>query len=127
MHIHMRPKTQYWSAHISIAIKKFKFVSYSFSFCHLGVPHNRVILHRHMLQLHKTSNLFTSYKDHKEARARKQCNISFMYNQHKGANQPSLETPLFAVPAGLAHVSARAGNVTAGKGDFCELWKCSKT
>jgi len=78
-----------------------------------------------MLQLHKTNNLFTSYKDHKEARACKQCNISFMYNQWKWGNRPSLETPLFKVPAGLAQLSARTGNVTAGKEDFCELWKCS--
>lgn len=66
-----------------------------------------------MLRLHKTNNLFTNYKDHKEAGEQKNCNISFMHNQHKGGNKSSVETPLFEVPAGfmflMAQVSLAAG------------------
>lgn len=102
-------------------------ISYSFSLCHLGVPDNRVILCCHMLQLHKTNNLCTNYKDHKEAGEHKNCNISFTCNQHKGGNRPSVETPFHTIPAGFVYLSARAGNVTAGEGDFYELWKCSRT
>lgn len=86
-----------------------------------------VILCCHMLQLHKTNNLCTNYKDHKEAGEHKNCNISFTCNQHKGGNRPSVETPFHTIPAGFVYLSVRAGNVTAGEGDFYELWKCSRT
>lgn len=91
-------------------------ISYSFSLCHLGVPDNRVILCCHMLQLHKTNNLCTNYKDHKEAGEHKNCNISFTCSQHKGGNRPSVETPFHIIPEGFVYLSARAGNITAGKG-----------
>lgn len=93
-------------------------ISYSFSFCHLGVPHNRVILCCHMLQLHKTNNLFTGYKDHKETRECERCKSSFVHDQHKWGDRPSLETPLFEVPPGQVVLHRERG--------FCELWGCSR-
>lgn len=110
---HMRPRTRYQRV---LTHSQQQEISYSFSFCHLGVPHNRVILCCHMLQLHKTNNLFTSCKDHKETRAHEQCKSSFVHDQHKWEDRPALETPLFEVPTGLTHLSARTGSVTLRKG-----------
>lgn len=124
MNAYVRPRTGNESSHIH-SINKVQWISYSFSFCHLGIPHNRVILCCHMLQLHKTNNLCTNYKDHKEAGEQKNCNISFMHNQHKGGNKSSVETPLFEVPEGFMFLPAQVA-LQMGKGDSSELWKCCR-
>lgn len=111
----MRPRTQYQGV---LTHSQQEEISYSFSFCHLGVPHNWVILCCHMLQLHKTNNLFTRCKDHKETRECELSKSSFVHDQHKWGDRPSLGTPLLEVPAGLTHLSARTGSVTLGKGIF---------
>lgn len=111
----MRPRTQYQRL---LTHSQPQEISYSFSFCHLGVPHNRVILCCHMLQLHKTNNLFTGYKDHKETRECERCKSSFVHDQHKWGDRPSLETPLFEVPPGQVVLHRERG--------FCELWECSR-